>query len=337
MCAACERAAAARLPIADGQGAAVPEPVGSRESGIGRDELAAWVALHSVDGMGAATLARLLARFGSPAAVLRASGQELGDVARVPRLVQRGVEDAAGGLEGHRAVADRLAEQGVAAIRRGDRAYPARLHALASPPPLLYVVGRLPSDQRRTLGIVGTTHASDHGRQVARALARALAAEGWVVVSGNARGIDAAAHRGALEADRPTIFVLPTGILQFRGRPGYPQGDRLWRRAAAVSEWHPEAPWSTPAALARNRVIAALSDVVLVVETRESGGAMTTLRHAIALGRRTFVVRFRAPSLSAAGNARAEAAGAQPVRSLRELESLLARPRPPSGQQELRW
>jgi DNA processing protein len=127
------------------------------------------------------------------------------------------------------------------------------------------------------------------------------------------------------------------GILRFRPHPGYPAPERLWRLAAALSECHPETPWQTPAALARNRLIAALSDALLVVETRERGGALSTLRHAIALGRRTFVVRFRAPSLSAAGNSLAEAAGAQPVRSLRELEKLLVRPARTSRQPDLPW
>ncbi|MFW6108754.1 MAG: DNA-processing protein DprA, partial [bacterium] len=81
----------------------------------------------------------------------------------------------------------------------------------------------------------------------------------------------------------------------------------------------------------------ALSDALLVVETRESGGAMTTLRHALALGRRAFVVRFQSPALTAAGNARAEALGAEPVRSLRDLERRLAQPPQRGGQQELRW
>lgn len=304
---------------------------------ISTDELAAWVALQSVEGMGAASMGRLLARFGSPAAVLAAAPGELETVPRVPRLVLQGVRAAAEGLERHRAVAGRLAAHGVEAVRRDDSAYPSRLHALASPPPLLYVRGRLPRGNRRTFAIVGTTEPSEHGAEVATRIARQLAQRGWVIVSGNAQGIDAAAHLGAFRARRPTVLVLPTGILQFRPHPGYPPPGSLWRLAAAVSECHPEAPWTTPAALARNRLIAALSDAVILIETRERGGAMSTLRHAIALGRRAFVVRFRAPALSAAGNAAAEAAGAQSVRSVHDLERLIAGPPRSRGQQSLSW
>ncbi len=311
--------------------------IGNRKSQIGNEELASYIALHSVESLGAASLGRLVARFGSAAAALRATPEELATVPKVPHLLLAGIAAAAGQLGRHRATAARLAREGVDAIRPGDATYPERLFVLASPPPLLYVRGHLARGNRRTFGIVGTTEPSDRGLEVASSIANHLARKGWVIVSGNAPGVDAAAHRGALRARRPTVLVLPTGILQFRPRPGYPPPEGFWRLAAAVSECHPESPWTTPAALARNRLIAALSDAVLVVEARERGGALSTVRHAIALGRRTFAVRFRTPALSAAGNATAEAAGAVPVRSLRELDRLLALGPPSSGQQGLPW
>ena len=298
------------------------------------DELAAWVALHAVHGMGAAALRRLVARFGSARAVLEAAPEERETVPQVPGLVLDGIRRAAG-RESHRAVAARLLAEGVAPTASDGRAYPSRLHTLASPPPLLYVRGRLPAGQRPTIGIVGTTEPSPQGLRVAAAAARRLGRAGWVVVSGHARGIDAAAHRAALAAGRNTILVLPTGILRFRPRDGYPPPDRLWRLAAAVSELHPEAPWTAQNALTRNRVTAALSDAVLAVEMAESGGTVSTLRHAIGLGRRTFVVRYRRPALSASGNAGAEALGARPVRSLGELLRCLQQP--PPRQPDLPW
>ncbi|MFP4058611.1 MAG: DNA-processing protein DprA [Candidatus Brocadiia bacterium] len=300
-------------------------------------DLPAWIALHAVDGMGAASLRRLLRRFGSPRAVLDASPEGLDAVPRVPRQVVEGIVGQAERLEEHRATAAKLAREGVHTLRLGEPGYPPRLGELPNPPPLLYLRGRLPDSERPTFGIVGTTRASRHGMEVADAAARRLADRGWVVVSGNARGIDAAAHRAALRAGRATILVLPTGILRFCARAGYPPPGELWRCAAALSEWHPQAPWRTAAALARNRVIAALSDALLVVETRERGGAMSTLRHAVALGRRTFVVRFREPAPSAGGNPAAEAAGASPVRSLRELEERLQAPRALPDQKHLPW
>lgn len=300
-------------------------------------ELACWAALHAVPGMGAASLARLLARFGSPRAVLDAPPKDLYSVARVPALVLRGVHEQAAQVARHAAVARRVLAMGARAVRRDQREYPQRLHNLPSPPPVLYVQGRLPRENARTFGIVGTTEPSEHGVQVARAIAAHLADRGWVIVSGNACGIDAAAHRAAFAARKPTLLVLPTGILCMRVHEGYPPASLLWRRAAAVSECHPEAPWSTAAALARNRLIAALSDAVLVVEARERGGSIGTLRHALALGRRAFVVRFRAPALSAAANAVAEAMGAMPVRSIRDLDIALRQPPHRPAQNMLVW
>jgi DNA processing protein len=301
------------------------------------DELTAWVALHSVEGIGAASLGRLLARFGTARGVLAASPEEREAVPQVPGLVLEGIRRAAREPEPHRAVAERLVAQGVGVVQRGEPRYPSRLHALASPPPLLYVLGRLPADARRTVGIVGSTAASPQGLRAATAAARALATAGWVIVSGHARGIDAAAHGGAFQARGATVLVLPTGALQLRLRAGYPPMGDFIRRAAALSEFHPEAPWATRAALTRNRLIAALSDAVVVVETREEGGALSTLRHALALGRRGFVVRFRRPALSAAGNAVAEQLGAQPARSVRDLLRRLAQPRAKDPQPELPW
>jgi len=300
-------------------------------------DVASFIALQSVAGLGAASLGRLLARFGSAEGVLGAAPDELAAVPKVPHLLIEDIRAAARRLDVHRETARRLLAEGVRPLAREEPDYPARLNVLASPPPLLYVRGHLPRGNRRTFGIVGTTEPSEHGLEITIAIAHHLARRGWVVVSGNAPGIDAAAHRGALRARRPTIMVLPTGILQFRPHHGYPPPEVLWRFAAAVCECHPDAPWTTPAALARNRLIAALSDAVLVVEARERGGALSTIRHAIALGRRAFAVRFRAPALSASGNPAAEAAGALPVRSIRELDLALARGSPPPGQQGLPW
>jgi DNA processing protein len=301
------------------------------------DELALWIALQAVDGMGAASLTRLVRRFGSPEVALRAPPDELALVPRVARLVLEAVPLEAERMRAHRELAERTLDAGVLPILRTDSAYPSRLNALVNPPPLLYVRGRLPKDNMRTFAIVGTTAPSERGADVARAAARHLASAGWVIVSGHAKGVDALAHRGALAARRRTVLVLPTGILRFRPRPGYPEPKEFWRRAAVVSEWHPEAGWRTPAALARNRVIAALGDALLVVEAREHGGTMNTLKHALALGRRPFVARYRRPALSAAGNAAAEGLGAAPVRSLRHLDSLLSRPAGQSRQPERPW
>ncbi|MBL7223999.1 MAG: DNA-processing protein DprA [Candidatus Brocadiae bacterium] len=301
------------------------------------DELCAWVALHSLDGIGAASLGRLLSRFGAARATLAATPAERESVPHVPAVILDGVPCAIARMADHARVAARLAHEHVLPLLRSAPAYPSRLNALASPPPLLYARGTLPADGRPTLGIVGTTEPSERGARVAATAAGRMAKAGWVIVSGHARGIDSDAHRGAFDAGGTTVLVLPTGILQFRPHEAYPPPDALARQATIVSEVHPEAVWATRAALARNRLIAAWSDALLVVECREKGGTLATLRHAASLRRRTFVVRFRRPSLSAAGNAVAEEMGAQPVHSIRELQRLLTQAPQSSSQPHLPW
>ena len=185
-----------------------------------------------------------------------------------------------------------LAEDGVRWLARSGPAYPRLLEAIHDPPPGLFVrgdadVGVLTS---RVVAVVGARSCSPYGSQVARMLGRKLAAAGLVVVSGLARGIDGEAHRGALEAGGSTVAVLGCGIDR-----DYPASHgELARRIRAVgltvSEYAPgvePAPWRFPA---RNRIIAGLCAVTVVVEARERSGALITADLALEEGREVFAV-----------------------------------------------
>ena len=161
----------------------------------------------------------------------------------------------------------------------------ARLAALAAPPTTLRLRGELePADARR-VAIVGTRGASAPGLRFARTLAAELARDGLIIVSGGARGIDRAAHEGALAAGGRTWAVLPTGF-----RPPYPASHRglfgrvLESGGALLSELDDGTPAAPFRFLQRNRLIAALADVVLVVEAPSRSGALNTVEHASALG-----------------------------------------------------
>jgi DNA processing protein len=178
----------------------------------------------------------------------------------------------------------RLRETGLAAVCRHDAdGYPRDLHDMPDPPAVLHLAGGLPGEPRAAL--VGARRAIPYGMEAARALGRGLAAAGVTVVSGMALGIDSAAHEGALEAGGPTVAVLAGGA-----DVPYPPSKRgLYRRAlaagCAVSELPPGARprrWCFPA---RNRLIAALSAVTVVVEAAERSGALITARLARELGR----------------------------------------------------
>jgi len=170
----------------------------------------------------------------------------------------------------------------------GDEGYPAGLYDLESPP-RLYVLGETTSAP--AVAVVGTRRSTRYGMSLAGAFGRALAGAGWTTVSGLARGIDAAAHRGTLDADGEAVAVLGSGIDVI-----YPAEHRdiyhriLDGKGAVMSEYPPGTPpdrWRFPA---RNRLIAAIASAVVVVEAGLKGGALITARLAAEVGRPVFAV-----------------------------------------------
>jgi DNA processing protein len=189
-------------------------------------------------------------------------------------------------------------------LRRGSRSYPAELEHLAAPPSCLYVLGDLARADARRVAIVGTRRASRVGREIAAELGFDLARAGLCVVSGLARGIDGAAHRGALDASRVASGVPgPLAVVGSGLDVVYPAEHRdLWEAVAAagavVSELGPGTPPLPHHFPARNRLIAALAEVVVVVESAERGGSLVTARLALDLGRTVLAVpgSVRAPA-----------------------------------------
>jgi DNA processing protein len=171
-----------------------------------------------------------------------------------------------------------------------------------------------------TVGIVGARACSSYGAQVARTLGCELAAAGLTVVSGLARGVDAAAHRGALEAGGLTIGVLGCGIDRDYPAAHAELARQIAEQGGVVSEYAPgtePAPWRFPA---RNRIIAALADTLIVVEARERTGALITVDFAMALGRVVYAVPGEISSHLSDGTNRLLRAGqAQALTSARDL------------------
>ena len=216
---------------------------------------------------------------------------------------------------------------GVELICRCDRAYPDRLQALSSPPAVLHVAGGMGRFLRLAGGepvaIVGARSASPYGLEVARSLARGLARAGLAVVSGMALGVDSAAHAGALAGEGATVAVLPCGA----DRP-YPAAKRalhsqIRAHGAAVSELPPGSKawrWTFPA---RNRIIAGLSAMTVVVEAGQRSGALLTAAFARGLGRPLGAVPGRITSLLSTGPNALIGAGASVVRGPQDvLETL---------------
>jgi len=171
-----------------------------------------------------------------------------------------------------------------------DPTFPSQLGDLRDPPACLWVAGRLPSLDRAVVSIVGTRRADPEAVDFTRALSRDLARAGLVVVSGGARGIDAAAHRGALEAGGATVVVLPGGL-----DAPYPLENRsLFEEVVRTGALVTELPAATPPLrgrfLERNRIVAALGHAVVVVQAPARSGALSTAAHAQRLGRPLFAV-----------------------------------------------
>ncbi len=167
-------------------------------------------------------------------------------------------------------------------IDRGSAEYPAGLERLSDPPDRLYVAGDWPWPPG--VAVVGARAATPGGRRLAADLASALAAVGIPVVSGFARGIDAAAHLGALEGGGPTLAVLGSGLDRLYPPEHAPLAARIRRSGALLTEHPPGTPprgWHFPR---RNRLLAALSMAVVVVEAGERSGALVTARLALDLG-----------------------------------------------------
>jgi len=287
-------------------------------------ELAYWALLHAIPDMGPVTFRRLLSRFGTArAAVAESDAESLGEV----RGVTRGMADAV--LAGRARIGaverevDELRRRGVALLRMTDSAYPKAFHDLANPPPLLYIIGEAGGAEHRFVGMVGTTRPSDKGRTIAQHSAGRLATAGVTVVSGYAHGVDAASHRGAFNAGGRSILVLPYGIRQFQSRPDFPPVREIAQRGAILSECPPDVEWNAAAAVARDRLIAALGQALFVVETRPKGGTMHTVRAAEQLGRPIFALQYRQPPEAARGNSILIARGATPITRFGEVEKIL--------------
>jgi DNA processing protein len=186
------------------------------------------------------------------------------------------------------AAAVEVREAGGRIIAHGSPEYSRDLAEIADPPPVLYVRGEIPSAPG--IAIVGSRDCTGYGRRTAFRLATELAYAGLTVVSGLARGIDAAAHRGALEGGGPTVAVLPCGIERVYPARHYALARRIARQGALLTEFPLRtrvARWNFPQ---RNRLIAGLARVTVVVEAAARSGARITARLAQQSGREVVVV-----------------------------------------------
>jgi DNA processing protein len=210
----------------------------------------------------------------------------------------------------------------------GDAGYPAALAAVPGAPPVLSAIGDLALLGRPTLALVGARDASLAGRRFAADLAATLGAAGFVIASGLARGIDAAAHEAALATG--TVAVLAGGIDQIYPPQNADLHDRIAARGLILSE----APWGTPpvarAFPRRNRIVSGLSAGVIVIEAAAKSGSLITAQRAAEQGREVFVVPGSPMDPRYAGSNSLIRDGAILVRDTNDILDVLGRPSPPT-------
>ena len=288
-------------------------------------ELAALRALSRAPGMSLRALKRLIGHYGSGTAALRAvrtvPRAELRALCRSRRGPTTATRKATGpsAIGNAHALFKNMRGKNVRVAACTEPEYPQGLRDLGDPPLLLFLRGRAVPDEKRTIAIVGTRASSSYGLRTAYSMAREAARWGWTVVSGMARGIDAAAHSGALDGGGRSVGVLGAGLDHY-----YPADNReLYRRMESqgllLTEFEPSKPPVRSAFPRRNRLIAALSRGVVVVEAGKKSGALNTADHALDLGREVMAVPGRAGDACAAGCLRLLQQGAGLVTGIKDV------------------
>ncbi len=241
------------------------QPPAAADQHAAAERLTSSLQLALVSGVGPRLRKALLEAFGDPAAVLAAAPSELRAVPGIgPKLAQR-LAAARDEIDAGRVVAD-CQTHGIQILADTDPAYPRVLSEIHDPPGVLFVRGSILPVDALSIAIVGSRHATHYGLAQAERLAGSLARAGLTIVSGLARGIDAAAHRGALAAGGRTLAVLGSGLLNIYPPEHVELGDAVAAKGALISEAPPHSPPLAGAFPQRNRIISGLSLGVIVVE-----------------------------------------------------------------------
>jgi DNA processing protein len=277
-----------------------------------------WLALRSIPGVGLVLFQRLLRAFGTPAAVFQAFRGDLLSVrGMTPAMAQ--VITAFRDWPLVEAQVSRLKAQGAQLITQDDPDFPRRLKEIPYPPPFLFVKGTLRPEDEAAVALVGTRTPSYYGLKACRRLAGGLAARGFTVVSGLARGIDTAAHEGALEKGGRTLAVLGCGLDVVYP----PENKQLYEKIPAQGALLSEFPLGTPPEAknfpVRNRLISGLALAVVVVEAGVKSGTAITVQYALDQGREVMAVPGPIDSPTSFGPHNLIQQGAKLVREVEDI------------------
>ncbi|MFB6273280.1 MAG: DNA-processing protein DprA [Salinibacter sp.] len=252
-------------------------------------EQRALIGLSLVPGVGPQRLRALLAAFDVPSEVFRASRSALTNVDGVGTQTAEAILtfDDRAAVE---AEMDRAEALGAELVSPWDERFPDRLREIYDPPAYLWMRGTLPAAEAPMVTIVGTRRCTDYGRAQAHHFGAELVRRGFTVVSGLAYGVDAAAHKGALDAGGRTIAVLGSGVGRIYPQKHTALAERIAESGAVLSEYALDAEPDAPNFPERNRILSGLSLGTLVVESYSEGGALITARLSLEQNREVFAV-----------------------------------------------
>lgn len=263
-------------------------------------EVCDLLALQLVPGLGPRLTAALLERFGSPQAILQAEPAQLREVPHIGEKLSQDLYqamrrvDVAGEVE-------QITRHNVRLVQLGTPEYPASLADIYDPPHLLYLRGGIEARDAKAVALVGSRQCTSYGQRVAERLAMGLVRAGYTVVSGLARGIDGAAHRGALKAGGRTLAVLAGGLSRIYPPEHADLAQEVEASGALLSEAAMRLDPMAGMFPARNRIISGLSQGVVIIEAAERSGALITASHAGEQGRTVFAVPGPVDSAASAG------------------------------------
>jgi DNA processing protein len=259
------------------------------------DSREAFIALNLIEGVGPVRVRTLLEHFGEAPKILVASKNELLRVRNIGEEVAENIStweksvDLAGELK-------RISDFGCHVLISSDENYPAMLREIYDPPIVLYVKGEISGRDKNSVAMVGSRQTTHYGIETARKLAYQLAYIGVTVVSGGARGIDTAAHQGALSAKGRTIAVLGTGINLIFPTENAELFQRISENGALVTQFPFNRPADKQSFPIRNRIVAGMTLGTVVVEANLTSGALITANFATEYGRQVFAVPGRIDS-----------------------------------------
>lgn len=253
------------------------------------DEIKYWLGLLNVKDIGPASIKRLLAVFKDPKKIFNASFSEICDVQDIREIQARNIKEFNDWDKIDKEIL-KIKKHDIRVITFDSNEYPESLRQIDSPPMLLYCKGTINPQDKYAIAIVGSRLMTEYGRRVAEKIASELASYGMTIVSGMAKGIDTAAHRGALKAGGRSLAVLGSGL----DRP-YPHENAelfksLFKKGCVLSEFPMGTPPNKENFPRRNRIISGLSLGVLIVEATRESGSLITANYALEQNKEVFAI-----------------------------------------------